>query len=154
MRTGEAPLRVQRADAVLAALQDVGAHRVVDMGCGPGALLSRLAKDRSFTKIVGVDVSARSLEQAERVLKVERASDAERERIDLLHGSVVYRDDRLRGYDAMVLMEVVEHVRTLASCRPRGCRLRGLQPCGGDRDHPERRLQHALSESHAWSVPS
>lgn len=108
--TGETPLRVLRADAVLAALQDVGAHRVVDMGCGPGALLSRLVKDRSFTKIVGVDVSARSLEQAERVLKVERASDAERERIDLLHGSVVYRDDRLRGYDAMVLMEVVEHV--------------------------------------------
>jgi len=109
-KTGETPLRVLRADAVLAALEDVGAHRVIDMGCGPGALLTRLAKDRSFTKIVGVDVSVRSLEQAERVLHVERAPDAERERIDLLHGSVVYRDDRLRGYDAMVLMEVVEHV--------------------------------------------
>jgi 3' terminal RNA ribose 2'-O-methyltransferase Hen1 len=107
---GETPLRVLRADAVVAALQDVEAHRVVDMGCGPGALLSRLAKDRTFTKIVGVDVSARSLERAERVLKLERASDVERERVDLLHGSVVYRDDRLRGYDAMVLMEVVEHV--------------------------------------------
>ncbi len=107
---GETPLRVLRADAVLTALQDVGAHRVIDMGCGSGALLSRLAKDRAFTKIVGVDVSARSLEQAERVLRLEQASDAERERIDLLHGSVVYRDDRLRGYDAMVLMEVVEHV--------------------------------------------
>lgn len=108
--TSETPLRVLRADAVLAALRDVAAHRVVDMGCGPGALLSRLAKDRAFTKIVGVDVSARSLEQAERMLRVEQASDAERERIELLHGSVVYRDDRLRGYDAMVLMEVIEHV--------------------------------------------
>lgn len=107
---GDTPLRTLRADAVMAALQDVGAHRVIDMGCGPGALLSRLAKDRTFTKIVGVDVSARSLERAERVLKLEHASDAERERIELLHGSVVYRDDRLGGYDAMVLMEVVEHV--------------------------------------------
>ncbi|UJP10164.1 3' terminal RNA ribose 2'-O-methyltransferase Hen1 [Microbacterium sp. KUDC0406] len=106
----ETPLRVQRADAVLAALQDAGAHRVVDMGCGPGALLARLQKDRAFTKIVGVDVSARSLEQAARALHLDEASDAERERVDLLHGSVVYRDERLRGFDAMVLMEVIEHV--------------------------------------------
>lgn len=106
----ETPLRVQRADAVIAALRDVAAHRVVDMGCGPGALLARLAKDRSFTKIVGVDVSARSLETAARVLRLDAASDAERERIELLHGSIVYRDDRLAGHDAMVLMEVIEHV--------------------------------------------
>lgn len=106
----QTPLRVLRAEAVLAALRDAGARSVVDMGCGPGALLSRLAKDRSFTRIVGVDVSARSLEQAARMLRLNEASDAERERIELLHGSVVYRDDRLRGCDAMVLMEVVEHV--------------------------------------------
>ncbi len=106
----ETPLRVLRAEAVLAALHDVHAHRVVDMGCGHGALLARLAKDRTFTAITGVDVSARSLEAAARVLKLEAASDAERERLTLLHGSVVYRDDRLSGYDAMVLMEVIEHV--------------------------------------------
>lgn len=104
------PLSQHRADAVLAALADVGAHRVVDMGCGPGALLARLVKDRAFSKIVGVDVSARSLEQAARMLQLAEASDAERERIALLHGSIVYRDDRLRGFDAMVLMEVIEHV--------------------------------------------
>lgn len=108
--SGETPLRVHRAEAVIAALHDVSARRVVDMGCGPGALLARLARDRSFTRIVGVDVSARSLETAARVLRTDAASDAERERIELLHGSVVYRDDRLGGYDAMVLMEVVEHV--------------------------------------------
>lgn len=108
--SAETPLRVLRADAVMAALKDVGARSVVDMGCGPGALLSRLAKDRSFTKIVGVDVSARSLERAARMLRLDHSSDAERDRIELLHGSVVYRDDRLRGLDAMVLMEVVEHV--------------------------------------------
>lgn len=107
---GETPLRVLRADAVVAALRDVGARSVVDMGCGPGALLARLVKDRAFTRIVGVDVSARSLERARRMLQLDRASDAERDRIELLHGSVVYRDERLRGHDAMVLMEVIEHV--------------------------------------------
>lgn len=109
-KAAETPLRDLRADAVMSALADVGARSVVDMGCGPGALLSRLAKDRSVTKIAGVDVSARSLEQAARMLRLDAASDAERDRIDLLHGSVVYRDDRLRGFDAMVLMEVIEHV--------------------------------------------
>lgn len=104
------PLRSMRADAVVQALSDVGARSVVDMGCGQGALLGRLAKDRAISRIIGVDVSARSLEQAARALQVERMSDAERQRIQLLHGSVVYRDDRLRGADAMVLMEVIEHL--------------------------------------------
>lgn len=104
------PLKVQRAEAVMGALADVRARRVVDMGSGPGALLRRLKADASFTAIVGVDVSARALERARAVLRLDEASDAERERITLLHGSVVYRDDRLRGYDAMVLMEVIEHV--------------------------------------------
>lgn len=104
------PLRASRAEAVLRALADVHAHRVVDLGCGPGALLTRLAKDRSFTEIVGTDVSVRALEAAGRTLNLREASDAERERVRLLHGSVVYRDDRIRGFDAVVLMEVVEHV--------------------------------------------
>jgi len=104
------PLRNARADAVMRALADVGARSVVDMGCGPGALLTRLAKDRTISRVIGVDVSARSLEQAARALRLDHASDAERERIQLLHGSVVYRDERLRGIDAMVLMEVIEHV--------------------------------------------
>jgi 3' terminal RNA ribose 2'-O-methyltransferase Hen1 len=109
-RAVSAPLRTSRAEAVLRALADVGAHRVVDAGCGPGALLTRLAKNRSFTEIIGTDVSVRALEAAERALNLRKASDAERERVRLLHGSVVYRDDRLRGFDAVVLMEVVEHV--------------------------------------------
>lgn len=106
----ETPLKTHRAEAVLRALHDVGARSVVDMGCGPGALLTRLVKDRNFTRIVGTDVSSRFLEQAARALDLHRASDAERERVTLQHGSVVYRDTRVAGFDAMVLMEVVEHV--------------------------------------------
>ena len=96
-QTRDRPLAAQRAEAVLQALHDVGASSVVDMGCGPGALLVRLARDRSFRRIVGVDVSARSLEHAARALDLAQASDAERERIVLRHGSVVYRDASTRG---------------------------------------------------------
>lgn len=104
------PLRVRRAEAVIAALKDCGAHTVVDVGCGPGALLRRLQKDSFFTKIIGTDVSARSLEQAARALNLDELADADRDRIKLLHSSAVYRDQRIAGLDAVVLMEVIEHI--------------------------------------------
>ena len=140
------PLVALRADTVLQALRDVGASSVVDMGCGPGALLVRLARDRAFRRILGVDVSARSLEQAAKVLGLAQASDAERERIVLRHGSAVYRDAATGGYDAMVLMEVVEHVdpSRLAALERRGPRC-GAQPGrASSLTTPNRRAQRPL----------
>jgi 3' terminal RNA ribose 2'-O-methyltransferase Hen1 len=104
------PLAEQRHGAVLAALRAAGARRVVDLGCGPGALLAKLLAEPAFTEVAGVDVSARALEQAARRLRLERRADHERERVRLFQSSLVYRDERLAGYDAAVLMEVVEHV--------------------------------------------
>lgn len=103
-------LRVARADAVITALKDCSAHRVADIGAGPGALLRRLQKDQFFTKILGTDVSARSLEQAARLLRTDELADQDQQRITLLHSSVLYRDERLCGFDAVVLMEVIEHL--------------------------------------------
>ncbi|GAA2061349.1 3' terminal RNA ribose 2'-O-methyltransferase Hen1 [Leifsonia soli] len=104
------PLNRLRGDAVLAALQDVGARTVADVGCGPGALLSRLVVDPRFTRIVGTDVSPAALETAARRLDLAERSDAQRERIQLHPSSVTYQDDRIAGLDAIVLMEVIEHV--------------------------------------------
>lgn len=104
------PLRVHRAEAVLTALRDVGAHRVADVGCGPGALLTHLLADSAFTDIIGTDVSHRALDVAERRLHIRDLSDRQRDRIRLLQSSVTYQDDRLAHLDAIVLMEVVEHI--------------------------------------------
>ncbi len=104
------PLYTMRAEAVLAALKDVNAHRVVDLGCGEGALLKRLVVDPSFTTIIGTDVSARSLLAAEEKLHFRDLSDTQRARIRLLQSSVTYIDERIIGLDAAVLMEVIEHV--------------------------------------------
>ena len=104
------PLAEQRRDAVLAALADVHAARVLDLGCGGGALLTALQKDKQFTEIVGTDVSARALAVAERRLRLDRVPERQRDRIRLWQSALTYRDDRLRGYDAAVLMEVIEHV--------------------------------------------
>lgn len=106
----KAPLAGQRRDAVLAALAEVGASRVLDLGCGQGALLGALLKESRFTEIVGADVSARVLEQAERRLRLERMPQRQRDRIKLIQTALTYHDDRLGGYDAAVLMEVIEHV--------------------------------------------
>ncbi|AMM21295.1 3' terminal RNA ribose 2'-O-methyltransferase Hen1 [Frondihabitans sp. PAMC 28766] len=104
------PLRIHRAEAVLQALRDVGAHRVADVGCGPGALLTRLVADPAFTEIVGTDVSSGALNVAETRLHLGDLSDRQRDRIRLLQSSVTYEDDRITGLDAVVLMEVVEHI--------------------------------------------
>lgn len=50
-------LAQQRRQAVLATLREAGASRVVDLGCGAGALLADMLADVSFSEVVGVDVS-------------------------------------------------------------------------------------------------
>lgn len=107
----EAPIRLNdaRLDTVHATLQQLGAWRVADLGCGDGKLLQRLAQDRKFTRLFGLDASARELEKAARRLKLERAG-APVERITLLHGALTYRDARWAQVDAACLIEVIEHL--------------------------------------------
>ena len=104
------PLVQLRKGAVLAVLRAEKAHTVVDLGCGEGALLRELINDVTFSKILGVDVSHRALEIAAKRLHFERMPDTQRARLELVQSSATYRDDRLTGYDAVVLMEVIEHV--------------------------------------------
>ena len=108
----ERPLSLaeQRLATVLAALRSSGAASVVDLGCGEGRLLRMLLEDRQFTKIVGMDVSYRALELAMDRLALERMPDRQRARISLVHGSLMYRDARLAGFDAAVVVEVIEHL--------------------------------------------
>ncbi|MFF3333548.1 3' terminal RNA ribose 2'-O-methyltransferase Hen1 [Streptomyces sp. NPDC002888] len=105
-----APLAVQRRDAIVAALHASGAARVLDLGCGQGQLVQALLKDVRFTEIVGVDVSMRALTIASRRLKLDRMGERQASRVKLMQGSLAYTDNRLKGYDAAVLSEVVEHL--------------------------------------------
>jgi 3' terminal RNA ribose 2'-O-methyltransferase Hen1 len=104
------PLAVQRRGSVLAVLRAAGARRVLDLGCGGGALLRDLLADPQFTEILGVDVSAGALDAAARRLRLDRLPERRRERIALRQSALTYADASLAGYDAAVLMEVVEHV--------------------------------------------
>ncbi|MEU8851037.1 3' terminal RNA ribose 2'-O-methyltransferase Hen1 [Streptomyces sp. NPDC048564] len=104
------PLAVQRRDAIMAALKASGAARVLDLGCGQGQLVQALLKDPAYTEIVGVDVSMRALTIAGRRLKLDRMGERQASRVQLFQSSLAYTDSRLKGYDAAVLSEVIEHL--------------------------------------------
>src|SRR4051794_20986856 len=74
-------LNEQRLGTVQSVLKASGARRVLDLGCGEGKLLERLLRDGGFDELVGVDVSTRALDVAERRLKLDRLPDAQRERV-------------------------------------------------------------------------
>jgi 3' terminal RNA ribose 2'-O-methyltransferase Hen1 len=103
-------LAEQRRGAVLAAVRAAGAASVADLGCGEGVLTRDLLADRTLRRVVAVDVSARALQVAARRLRLDRMGELERERLELFQSALTYRDDRLAGLDAAVLMEVIEHV--------------------------------------------
>ncbi|WP_329487656.1 3' terminal RNA ribose 2'-O-methyltransferase Hen1 [Kitasatospora sp. NBC_01246] len=104
------PLAEQRRTAILAALREVGAARVADLGCGQGELIGALLKDARITEVLGVDVSARALAAAARKLRLERMPERQAARVKLVQGALTYTDARLKGFDAAVLCEVIEHL--------------------------------------------
>ncbi|WP_067890708.1 3' terminal RNA ribose 2'-O-methyltransferase Hen1 [Nocardia vaccinii] len=164
-------LAVARRAAVVRALHDVGARRVLDLGCGEGALLRELLSDKMFTEIVGVDVSMRALRIAQRRLRLDRAPRRVAERITLRQGALTYSDAALRGFDAAVLMEVVEHVdpprlgaleqAVFGSAAPGSVivttpngeynTLFDTLPAGSFR-HPDHRFEWSRAEFEAWAL--
>jgi 3' terminal RNA ribose 2'-O-methyltransferase Hen1 len=104
------PLAVQRREAILAILRELETKRVGDFGCGSGVLTKALLAEKQIERVVAVDVSARALQLAARNLNLDRMPDAQRARLTIFQSALTYRDDRLAGLDAAVLMEVIEHV--------------------------------------------
>ncbi|MCY2932357.1 MAG: 3' terminal RNA ribose 2'-O-methyltransferase Hen1 [Planctomycetota bacterium] len=163
-------LNEQRLGAVLAALRASGAKRVLDLGCGEGNLIRELLKDRQFEQIVGLDVSIRSLEIATDRLRLDRLPAHQKDRVKLLHGSLMYRDKRLEGFDAAAVVEVIEHLdpprlaafeRVLFQCaRPGAIVLTTVNrdynalfeslPAGAFR-HKDHRFEWTRSEFQAWA---
>lgn len=103
-------LNAERHGTVLAVLKSYQAGTVLDVGCAEGRFLNLLLKERQFKRIVGMDVSIKSLEKASEKLRMDRLPTMQKERISLIHGSLMYRDKRLNGFDAVTVIEVIEHL--------------------------------------------
>ncbi len=163
-------LQRQRIEAVLAELRNSGASSVLDLGCGEGALLRELLRDIRFERIVGLDVCIGVLEGARRRLKLDRLPARQAQRLELLHGSITYRDRRLTGFEAAALVEVIEHLDPprLAACervvfecaRPgtvvlttpnREYNIRWESLPSGNFRHNDHRFEWTRAEFAAWS---
>ncbi|MGH9127953.1 MAG: 3' terminal RNA ribose 2'-O-methyltransferase Hen1 [Acidimicrobiales bacterium] len=103
-------LHDQRLAAVIAAIEASGARQVVDLGCGAGKLVARILRDTTVERVLGVDVSHRSLEAAARRLHLNTMAPSQRQRVELVQGALTYRDARLKGFDAAAVVEVIEHL--------------------------------------------
>jgi 3' terminal RNA ribose 2'-O-methyltransferase Hen1 len=103
-------LNDERLQRVAAEIKASGARSVLDLGCGSGKLLDLLLRDPHYERIVGLDISSRELARAAQRLHLEERTEAQRDRISLLHGALTYRDRRLEGFDAAAIVEVIEHI--------------------------------------------
>ena len=97
-----------RLDSVLQELLRCGARSVLDLGCGGGELLLRLAREAQFCRIVGMDLSAGVLRAARELLQAEPGALAQR--VELVEASFAVPDARFAGFDAAALVETIEHI--------------------------------------------
>jgi 3' terminal RNA ribose 2'-O-methyltransferase Hen1 len=161
-------LHEARIDAVKRHLIINDVNSVLDLGCGVGELLVRLREESQFTQLVGVDLSMNVLAVARHALGLN--ADMQDKRVCLLHASFTERDPRLSGFDAVTLVETIEHVapeqlsaveHAVFSCyRPRIVivttpnqdynTLHGMRP--GTFRHPDHRFEWGRARFKQWAL--
>lgn len=100
-------LHEQRLEAVRKVILKRGARSVLDLGCGDGDLLVRIARDKLVSRVVGVDICARSLARLGARLETGDPCHGE---VELLHASMLDVPARLQGFDCAILVETIEHL--------------------------------------------
>lgn len=103
-------LHNKRLKIVADKIQELGIKTVLDMGCGEGKLIQLLIKQKQILKIVGTDVAYKELLKAKENLYYEEMSPKQKERINFFQGSVMYQDKRMVGFEAIAVVEVIEHL--------------------------------------------
>jgi 3' terminal RNA ribose 2'-O-methyltransferase Hen1 len=153
---------------IIEVLQASGARRIADLGCGEGRLLARLVELPRQFELVGIEPSSRDLDKAKKNLSRNPSRQMD-ERVSLLHGSVLYADDRLKDFDAAVLSEVVEHIEPDRLVHMERCVFGEMQPKtvvittpnrsynavfglpAGRFRHPDHRFEWTREEAATWA---
>jgi small RNA 2'-O-methyltransferase len=99
-------LHEERLHAVTSHLLQSGATTVLDLGCGDGHLLARLAATSQFSRLVGIDIDSRAIATARAAL----AAQGRDARTQVLCDSFENPGHTWAGFDAAVMLETIEHV--------------------------------------------
>ena len=102
------PLHEERLQAVMDVLHLTGARSVADLGCGDGALLLRLLDNPAIERIAGVEQSVAALTALKGALALRE--EATRDRVTIIDGAMLDPQPVLAGYDAVVMVETIEHL--------------------------------------------
>lgn len=101
-------LHEQRLADTREAVRQSGARTVLDLGCGDGDLLVRLAGEPQIERIVRVDVCGESLERLR--ARLEALDGTETADVELVHGSMIEGGAAVAGFDCAILIETIEHI--------------------------------------------
>jgi 3' terminal RNA ribose 2'-O-methyltransferase Hen1 len=101
-------LHEQRLEAVREAVRESGASTVLDLGCGDGDFLIRLAVEPQIARIIGLDLCPASLSRLRERLEALEGRGATQ--VDLIHGSIMEGGAALTGFDCAILVETIEHI--------------------------------------------
>ena len=160
------PLQKARIETVRTRLIERGARRIVDVGCGEGALVRALMSEPAVEEVIGVDASTTALERAEH--RMRRAPEAQRAKVKLVHGPGGAVDPRWRACDAVALVETIEHIDPECWPSVERCVFEVAQPATvivttpnreynplygiapGTRRHRDHRFEWTREEMRAW----
>jgi small RNA 2'-O-methyltransferase len=118
-------LHEERIEAVHAVVRARAPARLLDLGCGDGDLLVRLAAEPGPREIVGIDLCCASLARLRRRLAL---VDVRVPRIDLRVASMTDAAPDLSGFDCAVLVETIEHLAPDHLSRLERALFHGMRP--------------------------
>ncbi|XP_029285557.1 small RNA 2'-O-methyltransferase isoform X2 [Cottoperca gobio] len=111
------PLHRQRHQFVIDFVKRNKPKKVLDLGCSECVLLKKLKFHREIELLVGVDIDGVKVKKRKNGLAPLSTDylqpSYDQLRIDLYQGSVTQKDARLKGFDLVTSIELIEHL-TLA----------------------------------------
>ncbi|MCV9964947.1 3' terminal RNA ribose 2'-O-methyltransferase Hen1 [Pararhizobium sp. BT-229] len=157
----------QRHTRIIRDISAWSARKVIDLGCGEGRLLERLVVLAPDMRVVGIEPSVREIDRARKRMSNNPGRTLD-PRVELVHGSASYGDERFKDFDAAILSEVIEHVdpdrlpnlarsvfgimapRRVIVTTPNGDynRVFALRP--GEFRHDDHRFEWTLEECREW----